>query len=932
MRNIQTKDGIKLRNIPEETPEEDIKARVNAIREERKLSNPAGIQINQKSADKAIASAQRTANPSDPWADKRALKYDSSTSMMDFVKNSIKSGGSYATGGLMGLGADFAQAPGRFLGRMGVSGFEEGKKQGYFDSTAEYTKYTDAITGVDRNLKPGSNAQAVAGKAAEFLVSGAVPSGIAIAGARKIIPAIASEFGGGLVGGAASQVSGDLTERMGIGRLPGEIVGGIGGANIGYGLPAALNKFSEGKSKLGHYANESSKTELKSMVQAEKLEQKIADSSAVSDTVESVTGRSFKPTLAGRTQSEYIGKLENNVLGRNTEAAERATVAHRKNTETLEAFTDSVLPESRKTIQRIAKDKVRFAEANIEKSIKRTNKSIEEAAEDLAHKRGQLAAEYKGKDQQSTGQKIQDDLKESAQKVKASSDKEIEKIYKRAEANNVTASMDDVVEDLRAIKVKKDNLFQDMPPIFSEVLERYAQSAPKSGLVGVNGKELSKVAVERASFREIHSLYKETNRLLRLKDTGFSNVQTHFLSKLKDSLEKKMTTFAGEKAGKVGAGITIWNKKYAEYVKTFRQGAAGDALRQRKSGQMSPSKVTKRFFNPEGIDQYIKINGKNPSAMSTLEDGVLDLFSNSAIKGTGSINPKLAASFIEKYKRELSKLPELNKRLIRASKGADDLAKPGELVIKLTERNARLQEAKKSVSNGVLAQIAKTEDIAPVIERALTETSRKTFKVLNITGEEGRKAILHSIASAIPVVAKKQGMSGSEFLKKNAKNIRPILDRYGKGYTDKVTGKYVRGHYDNIKVVTESMDMVKYGKPPASPILTKYNKDPIEDLTGTSTPSLQSQIRLSGTFLSPVHVVSSLATTFWRKISGDKASKMQEYLLTNPEAAKDFAKAVSSKELKEDAFGNLIRPHMYAAGIRSVIASSDELSKDNRNK
>lgn len=855
-----------------------------------------------------------------PTQERNKERYDPNTTMTQFVKESLKRGASNATGSFMGLLEDLATVPSKFIARQGFPGAEDLAKQDYFSATAEKGGLTDKIIGTDRSLKPANKGQQIVGGATEFATSGLGVSGLAVKAAKNRIRAAATETAAGTVGGASSVLGGDVAERAGFNRAWGEIPAGIVGAVSGQGIPNLVNKAVSGKNKLKHSVNESSKKELKSIVEAEKLEQKIADSSAVTDTVESVTGKSFKPTLAGRTQSKYIAQTENKVLGRDTAAAERATVAHRENTETLEAFTDAVLPESRKTIQRVASDKVRKAKANIDKSVARTNKSIDEAAEDLAYRRGQLAEKYKGKDQQSTGQKIQDDLKESAQKVKASSDKEIKEIYKRAEANNVTASMDDVVEDLRAIKVKKDNLFQDMPPIFSEVLERYSQSAPKSGLVGVNGKELSKVVVERASFREIHSLYKETNRLLRLKDTGFSNVQTHFLSKLKDSLEKKMTTFAGEKAGKVGAGITIWNKKYAEYVKTFRQGAAGDALRQRKSGQMSPSKVTKRFFNPEGIDQYIKINGKNPSAMSTLEDGVLDLFSNSAIKGTGSINPKLAASFIEKHKRELSKLPELNKRLIEASKGADDLAKPGALVNKLTERNARLQEAKKSVSNGVLAQIAKTEDIAPIIERALTEKSRKTFKVLNITGKEGRKAILHSIASAIPSAAKKQGMSGSEFLRKNVKNIRPILDRYGKG------------HYDNIKTVTESIDMVNYGKPPASPVLTKYNKDPIEDLTGTSTPSLQSQIRLSGTFLSPVHVASSLATTFWRKIKGDKASKMQEYLLTNPDAARDFAKAVSTKGMTEKQFGNLIRPHMYAAGIRSVTAASDEFSKDNRNK
>tara|TARA_R110000823_G_scaffold23522_1_gene70135 strand:- start:1162 stop:3996 length:2835 start_codon:yes stop_codon:yes gene_type:complete len=943
MRNIQTKDGIKLRNIPEETPEEDIKARVNAIREERKLSNPAGIQINQKSADKAIASAQRTANPSDPWADERALKYNSSTSMMDFLRNKLASGVSMGTGGLVGLGLDAVQAPGKFLARQDVPGFSSGKDQGYFDSTQEYTGYTDSMFGVDQRMKPADKDMEILGHMAEYAGASILPSGRVVSQAKNKIGAAGTEISSVASGGLGSKVIGDMSEDADEGRLSGELLGGILGSKSGGFVPSIVNKFApklRPKSvmdKFGKQVSEGSKKELKGIVEAEELAKKVEDSVKVSDAVESVTGKSFKPTLGGRTNSQYIGNLEREVLGRNTESAEKATSAHRANAETLEIFTDSVLPESRKMFQRSADEAVRKANANIKTAINKTRKSLNEAAEELAQERGILAAGIVRTAPQETGKSMQDEIQVKMKAAKKTSDNEIEEIYKRAAKHGVGASMDDITSEVRKLMNKDENLFQKMPPVFSDILGQYAKvtktHSPK--IIGIDGKPLTKTVSPKASFKEIHSLYKETNRLLRSADKeGFATTHAHFLGKLKESLDKKMKKFSTVEEGKVGQGITIWNERYAEFVDTFRKGAAGAAIKDKKGGRMLPSKVVESFFNPEGIDQYIKINGKSPAAMAYLEDGVLDLFSSVAIKKTGKIDAEIASTWLYKKKRVLDKLPKLQKMLEEASKKADDLSVDSPLMDTLNKRMARLEEAKKSVSNGILAKIAGVDDIAPIIEKALTEKTRKTFRVLSITGTEGRKAILHSIASAIPVVAAKQGMTGGQFLEKNIKNIKPILDRYGKGYTDKATGKYVRGHYENIKIAIESLDMLKGGKPPTHPNLTKYNSDRILSLTGTSLPSLQSQLRASAMygFVSPVHVGASLGTNLWRKMKGDKAAKMQEYLLTNPEAARDFAKAVSSKDIKANEFGNLIRPHMYAAGIRSVLAASDELGKDNKDK
>lgn len=68
--DIQTKDGILLRNIPDGTPEETIKARINAIRQERGLSAPQATQPEIPASPSLIDVATGPATMGD-WASGR---------------------------------------------------------------------------------------------------------------------------------------------------------------------------------------------------------------------------------------------------------------------------------------------------------------------------------------------------------------------------------------------------------------------------------------------------------------------------------------------------------------------------------------------------------------------------------------------------------------------------------------------------------------------------------------------------------------------------------------------------------------------------------------------------------------------------------------------------------------------------------------------
>ena len=829
----------------------------------------------------------------------KSKEYDTKTSAKDFMLEKVKRGlvGNLS---LFGMAADLSQLPARLLGRAGVPGLDQAAKEGLMSATAKSVAAGDAMLGTDRGMLPPDVETKYAGNVAEFGTAGLIPSSAVIGLAAKKAPAIAGEIAATVGGGLASQLGGDIAESGGHNRALGEIPAAILGAGSAMGI-AASTKLGGIKSKAENAVTNRAGKQISEMVRAEKAQPAIEESLKVAKHIEDVTGVPFEPTLAGRTRSGTIGDLENQVLGRNMGAAERSIEKHNANTAAVQSFMDAAIPSGKtQQMQRSAGSAVAKATSN-----------LDTAAAKLAAERGEIGKTLVGKSEQEVGGELDKIATANMKAVKAESSAAITKLYTEAKDKNITANMDDVFDLVKKIKDKEGNAFQTMPPVFRDISERFLKTRD-SELVSITGKPLSELKSEPVSFEELHSLWRQTNKELRVASKSAENQnQAHYLNQLKGALESKVKSIENG-SGDFSNKFKQWNTDYkSKYVEPFREGIGGRIAGKGRYGDIIEKEdIASKFFSPTGIDDFNKIYGKDPVAKQLLEDGILYKFSRSpAIGLTGEINPQTTARFMRDNQEVLNKLPELKARLSDSTKATEALL----------ERGARIEKAKTDLSRGILAQIAKAPDskLDDVIVKALSDP--KQFRMLMTTGEEGRKAVVRALTTSIPAAASKDGMLISEYLAKNGASIKPILNAYGKD------------HYKNVKTVMDATDMLERGMPPKHPALTQFSVDPIAAVTGTTLPSLHAQYRaVSQGRLGEQNMAASVLTKFWMKSIGNKAQNMQEYILTNPAAAKDFAAA--TKATKSQHLSNKISYHALAAGVRSTIASSDSMSKDQNDR
>lgn len=822
----------------------------------------------------------------------KSEKYDTNVGTGEYLKNKFKRGIVEGVINLPGYAVDLAQLPARGLGALGVPGFEKAYNEEDWMSASKMTReFGNELLNVEQNMKPPSNLARYGGGVAEFAGAGLVPSGLVVGTARKVAPAVTTETAATVGGGLGSVAGGDTAEALGLPRFAGELVGGITGATGASSLPGAISKGKGAiKGQRAAQANKAAK-EIQGVVAAEKADGKIEESFKVADDIQKETGLPFTPTLAGRTESDIIADLEQEVLGRNIQSAERALANQDRNLVALEKFKDASFPKNDVSIERAASSKM----LNV-------SRKIDEAANQLAAMSDDLANRMRGRPQQAVGEEL--DVLRSNIKAdrKASLSQEIDDIYKIAKNKDVHDDMGDIASTVTKMVGDDVNAYQKMPPVFGQIYDKYIN---QKGVIVGNNPLSNKKNTRSASFEEIHSLYKETNRQLAAAGRTVDGAQqAHYLKQLKGALERKLAKFEGEEYGDLGKRFKMFNRRYAEaYAKPFKEGVGGRMSASGKYGKiLNKEFVVKKFFTPSGLDDFARIYGDDPSAKALLKNGILDLFAKSVgITKSGQLDPKLAANFVKTHAEALNKLPALKKELNDASSAMEAII----------QRNKKLLAAKDKIESGLLSAVANTKDLDGLVAKVLTD--RKALIELLSISKTARPAVINKIVQMIPSVANKNSMSVFEFISKNESTLKVLMDRYGKD------------HFSNIKTIAKAMDIMASSKPPLHPALTQFNTDPIQAWTGTTGPSLLSQYRATQITRqsSPTHMASSVLMRFWMKLKGEDAKKMQEYLLTSPEAARDFNAALKAEG---GQLQNRLTAHAAAAGVRSALAADDDPS------
>lgn len=806
-------------------------------------------------------------------SEKDSEKYDPSVGVGDYHFEKLKRG---VVGGVLnipGYISDIATVPAKIAGRLDIPGFEPWADKPWMAATEKTQRFGDELLNVDRSMKPPGPISRYTGNVAEFAGASVLPSiGIVSRAAKPVLAAI-GETSATIGGGLASEGGGDIAESAGLNRAWGEIPAGIFGATSGYAIPTALSHRKSAMSAIDIAMKNKGSKEISDVVKNEGLEPLIKKSLDVTKHIEDVTGHPFSPTLAGRTNSPILMAIEDRVIGRSSSSADRAILQMKENVGVLQRFKDASFPKTGISIQREAQQK-----------IKGTLMSLDDASKHLAAEQAKIASGVSGRTQQTVGQLLAEMREARIADFMNKSNDAIEGIYALAKSKGVSESLDDIAGAIKMIGGSDRNIHQSMPYVFGKILDR-ADELAKAG--------------KKASFEEIHSMYKEVNAVLRTADRQ----HTFYLGELKDAIFRKLKKFESPEYGTLGKDFKKWNKDYTEFAETFYKGTGGRLEGTGKYGDLVPaSSEVRKFFTPEGIDDFARIYKNDPVANQLLYDGVLDLFAkHSGITATGVIDPKKLNTFLKAHNETLNKMPVLKDKIINASVATETII----------ERNARVLDAKKRIQESLVAKIAGTEDYRPFIERALTD--RKALIEITHISPNARIAVLNEIAQAIPQAAQKARMTVGEYMLVNEKTIKPALDMIGKD------------HYKNVKTIADAIDMLAAGKPPMHPGIMKLGNDPIAEWTGTSGPSLLSQLRASAMygFISPTHVASSIGMRFWMKLTGERANTFREYILTSPEVAKDFAAA--TKAQKSTYLANKLKSHAVAAGYRATTSSVDEI-------
>ena len=560
-----------------------------------------------------------------------------------------------------------------------------------------------------------------------------------------------------------------------------------------------------------------------------------------------------------------IQDIEKNVLGRDVMSAERAIDKHRRSMVSTRVFADKAFPEQEQTLKSAA-----F------KSVNEANKKVDSAIDAIAAEQKVLSESLEGTLPQEVGQNLDRIRIWSKSAEKARLDKQIDDVYTLADKNGVKFHVEPLQNKVASIIGSDKNRYQDLPPIFSKILDQTG---------------------EATSFKSFHSLWRETNKQLAAAVRAKDSKNIYFLSSLKDELTQNLNSVKGEKYGAFGREFSKWNNDYSKYAEAFYEGVGGKMHASTKYGELLKKEdIVGKFFTETGMDNFAKIYKNDPVVLQLLEDGILNKFHKSVVTD-GIIDHAKANAFIKRNEGALNKIPSLKGKLSDAEKAAEAV----------TDRAARIQAAKTDLNENILAKIAKTDNPTAFIDQAFTD--RKALAQIMQTTEVGRKAALNAMAHRLPQIAANKGLSVGEYLFANKDNIKPVLDRISPN------------HYKNMTTIANAIDMLNVGKPPLHPNLNSFNVDPIEALTNTSLASFVSQYRATVITRqsSPTHMATSMLGKFWIKLGSEKSKQFQEFLLTNPDAARDFAKAANVKYNK--ALSNSLKKHYAASGVR--IATQD---------
>lgn len=832
---------------------------------------------NVEDASKLAAIASRLSTPESP----KNSKYDDSQSNVQYQANRFQKGAA----NLLALPAELVRAGANvasMASRKTIPGY--GIAADYLNSLAPNFQLQSPMKVIpealsDTTMKAPSRAAEVMGGISEFAGGGVLPSAAVIGRAAHKIPAVASEIGSTAMGGVGMELYG----------LPGAIAGSLAGFQTGALFSKAQALVSGAVPWLRSKSQSAAPAELNAAITANPASgANAAMSENVAQNIQALGGGAFRPTLGAQTGAPGIIAREEQIAGSSPEALSKYATRRAENEAAVSRATDSAFPAGG-DIRRTAGDVKLRASSQLELRLNEINKSREA-----------LAARVQANPQQRTGEAL-DKLRDQAEGVARNiKNTKIQDVYKTADDLKINEDMSDVLANVRRVGGSDENIFQNLPPVFAKIITQYA---PKSKeLIGrsippdIMAMQTSQSAPKTASFKEIHSLWREANTQYGTALRSGDSQSQYYLQQVRESLKAKLDKFEQSGFGDLTDKFRDFNRFYAtKYAPAFKEGVGGRMDASGRYGDIVKKEdVVSKFFTPSGIDDFNLIYSGDKAAQTALADGIVGLFRQAAVKN-GKIDQRAAQEFIRTNEGALDKVLDI-KAILQKPAAANEA---------LLEAAARTRQNISDFNKSAVARIAKTENPDALIDKALTD-KRSMMQLITLGsagGESSTNAVLRSIADRVPAAAAKQKVDPFSFVVNNESLLKPALDRLGKD------------HFENLKTIAGAKTILGRTEVPTTVGATK-TVGFLEEVTGSTPRTIWSQsANTSAGRQSPVSAGLHLLSRYGIKAKEENAVKMMAEAIYNPEIAATWAKMAKGSPLSIPE-ANKLRNHFIAAGIR----------------
>lgn len=826
-----------------------------------------------------------------------------SASTAEFILNSAKKG----------VG-NFASLPGMIVDLLRPSGADDLRDAGRLPPKgpglgAMAQSGWDQLLGADREMKAPGTASRLAGKAVEFGVSGAPFSARTIANAPNALRALWAEVGSAAGGGVGSELGGDVGAQLGS-RGTGEFVGGLVGGVAGLATPVAVDK---AVSLIAPRISASGREQAVRRIADNRLSgalnanlstgQNLDEAARTTSEVNRLAlggesgGRTLRPTIGQSTGAPGVIDIEQSVARGSPEDLGRYDARMQENRAAVDAAKAGAFPEGG-SVTRGASN-----------TVVNVTRALDSKLDELAARQESLAASMPNMSQQDVGVRLQT-LRDQAQNVaRSAKNGKVNDLYATADRLGVSESMDEIVATVRGLGKSDENVYQTMPPVFGKILREHGKEMGNGPSRAIPPDLMAEAGIgvsKPASFKELHSLWRETNSQLASAQRTGDNNAAYYLATLKDSLGQKLSKFEEQGFGELSAKFKDFNKWFStKYAPAFYEGVGGKMNAHNRYGDLvAPEKVTGTFFTPSGIDDFHMITTQLPddasrlSANTALKDGIVGLFRQKAVKD-GRINPEEARNFIRKHSETLDKVPDIKLTLSNPSTATQAIA----------DRAANITKAQREIDGTLLGKIAKSDDPAAVIQGALSNPKQLMALVASARDPSSQRAILRGIADGIPKAAQRAKMDPLQFVLTNESTLRPVLDRLGKG------------HFQNLRTIASAETMLGRTQVPQHAGSEKV-VGAIEEMTGSTPRTILSQSGgVAAGRQGPMYAISHLLSRFGIKQSEERIANVMREVIYNPELAQQLSTA--ARQPVTVAASNRVMEHLMNAGIR-VSAEQQE--------